>query len=193
MRCFIEIDLPESIKEYIEEKITQIMPIKNRTSRHIFMPVKKKNLHITLAFLGEIDEKELKTVIKNVSETIKKFDVFECSLSKIEAFPEKFPRMIWISLNESKELSELYNELKKALMLRDEHGGFKAHITAARIRPGKPARISANNRINIRTSEIKIEPLKFSVKEIKIMQSILKNEGVEYNIIKSIPLGTKKA
>lgn len=185
MRCFIEIDLPESIKAYIEEKIT---PIKNRSSEHIFKPTKKENLHVTLAFLGEIDEKELEKVIKNVSKTAKKFNFFECSISKIEAIPEKFPRMIWVLLNECKELSELYNELKKALMLRDEHGGFKAHITAARIRPDKTVKTTTT----INKNEGELENLKFVVREIKIMQSILKNEGPEYKTIKSVTLGNDK-
>lgn len=181
MRCFIEIELPESIKTYIEEKITHI---KNRISGHIFRPVKKQNLHVTLVFLGETDEKELEEAIRKVSEIAKKFDAFECSLSKIEAFPEKVPRMIWVSLNECKKLSELCNELKKALMLKDEHGGFRAHITAARIRPDKTVKTA----ITIDKNEGELENLKFIVREIKIMQSILKNEGPEYKTIKSITL-----
>lgn len=54
MRCFIEIDVPDNIKEYIFERITQI---KNASIGYDFRVVKKENLHVTLAFLGEIDEK----------------------------------------------------------------------------------------------------------------------------------------
>jgi len=185
MRCFIEIDIPESIKTYIEEKITAI---KNRSSKHAFKPTKKENLHVTLAFLGEIDEKELEEATEKVSKTAEKSGVFECSLSKIEAVPEKFPRMIWVSLNECTELSELHNDLKKALMIKDEHGGFRAHVTAARIRPDRTVKTG----IIINKNESELDALKFKVREIKIMQSILKNEGPEYRTIKSIALGNDK-
>ena len=189
MRCFIEIDLPENVKKHIEEKITHL---ENRIfgQVHSLRPAKKGNLHVTLAFLGEINEKELEEAIINVSEIAKKFAAFECSLSKIEAYPTKFPRLIWISLSDNRELFKLYCALKKALNLKEEHGGFKAHITIARIRPDKSTRTSTNNSVNIMVNEIEIEPLKFSVNEIKIMQSILKNEGAEYELIKSIPFGT---
>lgn len=183
MRCFIEIDIPDNIKAYIGEKVTQIKN-ENASTEYDFRIVKKENLHITLAFLGEIDEKTLDKTIKKVSETTKAFGSFECSLSKIEAVPAKYPRRIWITLNENIALSKLYEKLKKALMLENDHAGFKAHITAARLRPEPDSK--ANKIIIINKNELGL--LKFQVNELKIMKSVLKNEGPEYSTIKSIPL-----
>ncbi len=182
MRCFIEIDVPESIKAYLIEKITHI---KNTSKGYDFRITKKENIHVTLAFLGEVNENALEDVIKNTSEIARKFDCIECSLSKIEAVPAKFPRMIWISLNNNQELSKLYEGLKKALMFENEHGRFKAHITIARIKPHGNAN-NTNTVLNIGKNDI--NHLKFRVSELKLMKSTLKSEGPEYDVIKSIPL-----
>ena len=189
MRCFIAIDLPENIKTYVEEKIELL---KNSIEDYDFRPTKKDNLHVTLAFIGEINESELEEVIKKVSEIAKSLIAFTCSLSKIELVPEKTPHMIWVSLNTNRELSELHESLRNAFKLKDEYGGFRAHITAVRIRHMYATKI--NKTINIKTTtcthknEIKLDELKFDVREIKIMQSILKNEGPEYKVIKAVPL-----
>lgn len=127
-------------------------------------------------------KKTLVEKIKKVAEITNAFCSFECSLSKIEAVPAKFPRMIWITLNENVALSEIYGRLKKALMLENEHSDFKAHITAARIRAGQ----QANKIIGITKNEI--EPLKFRISELKMMKSILKSDSPEYIVIKSIAL-----
>lgn len=183
MRCFIEIDIPDNIKSYILEKVTQL---KNASTGYDFRIVKKENLHLTLAFLGEIDEKKLEETIKTVSEIIKTVGGFECNLSKIEAVPAKCPRMIWITLDENNALSELCEELKGALMLENEHGGFKAHITAARLKPYSRAKKAAI------ISKTETEPLKFLVGEIRIMKSVLKSDGPEYTMMKSIQLNNKR-
>ncbi|MBU4300188.1 MAG: RNA 2',3'-cyclic phosphodiesterase [Nanoarchaeota archaeon] len=179
MRCFIEIDVPDINKSYILENM---MRIKNTSTGYDFRITKKENLHITLAFLGEINEKTLSEIIKKVSEIAKSFCSFECIFSKIEPIPAKFPRIIWITLDENITLSKLYEELKKALMLENEHGSFKAHITAARLNPDSKGK----KIININKKGI--EPLKFRVSELKIMKSILKSDGPEYIVIESIHL-----
>jgi len=183
MRCFIEIDLPDTVKSYVIEKVMQI---KSASTGYDFRIVKKENLHVTLAFLGEIDEKTLEEIIKKTSAVAGKFCGFECSLSKIEAFPAKSPRMIWITLNENIAFSNLYEELKKALTLENEHAGFKAHITAARLKPDSKAKKA----IIIRKTET--EPLKFQVRELKIMKSTLKSDGPEYAVMKSIHLANRR-
>lgn len=179
MRCFIEIDIPDNIKSYILENITRI---KNASTGYDFRITKKENLHVTLAFLGEIDENSLENIIKKTKEIAKKFGEFKCRLSKIEAIPQKFPRMIWITLDENNILSKLYDELKRSLVLENEHEGFKAHITAARLKP------KSNAKKAIAIGKDETEPLKFRASELKIMKSTLKSDGPAYEIITSIPL-----
>ncbi len=186
MRCFIEIDIPESIKEYLFEK-AEIIKRGIADTGYDMRIAKKENIHATLAFLGDVGEKDIEGIIKAASNVSKEFEAFECSISKIEEVPKKYPRMIWVSLNENKAILELYNKLKRALMLKDENRSFEAHITLARLKARKFEK-KQPEKIRDAISQIGTEPLKFDARELKIMQSILKKEGPEYLLIRSIPL-----
>lgn len=185
MRCFIEIDTPESIKRYLLETITGLKKACENAG-YDFNIVKKENIHVTLAFLGETGERDIGRIVKKASEIAEKYEGFECRISKIEAVPARFPRMIWASLDRIDALRNMYAELRQALKLEDEGREFAPHITLARLKSRgavNPRRITAAVRA-INTAE-----MKFQVRELKIMQSILKKEGPEYVLIKSIPLG----
>ncbi|VVB60727.1 RNA 2',3'-cyclic phosphodiesterase [uncultured archaeon] len=261
MRCFIEIDIPQSIKEYLSGKAERIKSMERPDNAYSFSITKKENLHITIAFLGEISENRVDAVIKKVSEIAGNYRPFECTLSKIEVIPKKRPRVIWVSLDESNTLSKLSEEIKEALMVKGENKEFAPHrrsiaspelpyfrsssssiaglsfsrafaphrhsisvasnssrshansklsspsqlvncwkcravvphITLARIKIKKFSKSIRNLPIRMDLFDnTKIEPLKFEVRELKIMQSILKKEGPEYTLIKSIPIKNNK-
>ncbi len=169
MRCFIEIDIPESIKATLSDVANRINKETPESSGFLSI-TKKENLHVTLAFLGEIDENNIDGIIKTASGIAKKFSEFKCTISKIEAVPEKYPRMIWASLDENKALSGLYKELSRALLPESKkENDFAAHITLVRIKNG--ADIKARQEITKSTEHVNIAPLNFPVRELKLMQS----------------------
>ena len=61
MRLFIAIDLPEDVKQVIEEIKTSIDNIKG------VKPVNKQNLHLTMKFLGEVDDNKAGKVTEALS------------------------------------------------------------------------------------------------------------------------------
>lgn len=189
MRCFIGIDVPENIKTYLFEKI-QALKCMNNHALYGMSITKKENIHVTLAFLGELDEKGAEKAIKTAFGIAKKIKPFECRLLNIMAVPKKHPRMIWALLDTNPELHMLYEALNRALTNEkimakgEEHNEFKAHITLARLKAAGTEKIKGF------AGEIKIDPRAFMVHEIKIMQSMLKKEGPEYVAIKSISLSS---
>ena len=79
MRLFLAIDLPEKAKDYLYNF--------RRISRDYVKVswVPKKNLHLTLKFFGEVDEKKLealKAELKNIKQ-----DSFKVKLKGIGFFP----------------------------------------------------------------------------------------------------------
>ncbi len=193
MRCFVEIDIPKSIKDYLSGKAERIKSLERPDDAYTVNITKEENLHVTVAFLGEINEKRTEEVIKKLSKIAGNYKPFECTLSKIEAIPKKSPRVIWVSLDESNTLSKLTEEIKQALMLKSEDRKFAPHITIARVKTKRFNKSTRNLPVLMDLfNNLKIEPLKFEVREIKIMQSILKKEGPEYVLIKSILLESNK-
>ena len=108
-KLFIEIKVPGSVKKRLQEKIEKWkdLPVKW---------TKKENIHITLLFLGYVDETALPGMCYKVSEVADQFGVFDLNFNMIEIgpIPEK-PRMIWFSGEASEELKNLHQELQKTL------------------------------------------------------------------------------
>jgi 2'-5' RNA ligase len=93
MRCFVAIDLPEHIKARIFHEI-EILKQQGLVSGKF---VEKENLHLTLKFLGELTEKQIKDIGEKLSEI--SFNKFKVSLSEIGVFPDKnFVKVLWVGL-----------------------------------------------------------------------------------------------
>ncbi|MEN2986282.1 MAG: RNA 2',3'-cyclic phosphodiesterase, partial [Thermodesulfovibrionaceae bacterium] len=126
MRCFIAIDLPDRIKEFIGGLI------KFSTSLEGINIVQPKNYHITIKFLGEIFENfllELKVLLRSIA---KEFSPFELFITAPGVFPDqRNPRVVWIGTDNSSDLKRLVkrvdDELKK-FGFDSQQRDFKSHI-----------------------------------------------------------------
>ncbi|MGB9763006.1 MAG: RNA 2',3'-cyclic phosphodiesterase [Minisyncoccia bacterium] len=100
--------------------------------------ISPENLHLTLLFLGEIEDCYLKDIeqIANKATQQANFKTIFLKLKRIEygTNPSR-PRLIWITGEQNKELIKLYHLLKhslKSFILKEDHFDFIPHITIAR-------------------------------------------------------------
>ncbi|MHA1444973.1 MAG: RNA 2',3'-cyclic phosphodiesterase [Candidatus Hodarchaeales archaeon] len=96
VRCFVCVEVVNQLNirkiETILDKLSTFKGIR---------PVKPNQLHLTLKFLGEVEEKRLAEIEKELHSI--KLHFFETELSHMGFFPnERRPRVIWISLSEGK-------------------------------------------------------------------------------------------
>jgi 2'-5' RNA ligase len=176
MRCFIAINLPEEVKEEIS-KIIEKLPKKG------IKKVAKENLHLTLKFLGEINE----NLIKKIEEELEKikFDRFAVKLKDIGFFPNRnFIRVVWLGIDEGEEeIKELQKEVdKKLAKLFKKEKNFEPHLTIARVKflKDKEGFIEELEKIKFEDS--------FEVRSFELMESILQRKGPVYKLIKSFKL-----
>jgi 2'-5' RNA ligase len=126
MRAFIAVEISDEVKERIEK-------IKNEIEGEGIRPVEKENMHITLHFLGEIDERKKNEVIEAMDKiNVKKFEL-NCQGAGV--FPSmNYMRVIWVGV-EAGELRELHkqlgDELKKIGFRVEE---YSPHLTIARVK-----------------------------------------------------------
>ena len=128
IRCFVALDLPQ-------KTINRIKNIQKLIKKEIFFTgkfTKPKNLHLTLKFLGEIDEDKIKKSKKRLKKI--NFDSFEAQLGNINVFSKKFVTIVWIRLN-GKSLFELQKKIDDNLedLFKPEQR-FMSHITIARVK-----------------------------------------------------------
>lgn len=172
MRAFIAIEIPEELKEEIIKLQNEIV---SKVGREKLKLVERENLHITIKFLGEISDRDVKIIKEKIEEVCRKKIPFSISLIGLGVFPnEDYIRVIWVG-GKSRELEEiaegLNRELNKELGLSKEE--FKIHLTVSRVK----------EKINIKDILEKYKEKKFGefeVKEIKLKKSTLTPAGPIY-------------
>jgi RNA 2',3'-cyclic 3'-phosphodiesterase len=99
-----------------------------------------EKLHVTLAFLGRVDEPRLGEVETILDEVAGSHPQFELTLDKIGAFPhERRPRVIWVgSRAQGMPFRTLATELREryAAMGFSFEDDVVAHVTVARVKGG---------------------------------------------------------
>ena len=176
-RIFIAINLPEKVKNRLGDYREKWINLDSKSIRW----VRRSNLHITLLFIGYVDDNELYEIIEKTKKTAKNHESFLIDLERIILGPlDKTPRMFWVQGKISQELADLQNDLEKEIEQRQgRKHALRPHITLSRFKSG----LDLPKDIN--------EPFQASipVESIEIMQSNLRRSGAEYSILESIQLG----
>lgn len=175
MRTFLAIELPEKLKERIfafSKKVAEGCDIKL---------VEKENLHLTLVFLGRIDEEETSRVVRGIGE-VKGIGNIKLRLGELEVFPNKRrPYGVWMNVEGEKEkLFSLYKKIIDGLLaagikLDESKLRFSPHITIGRFR-GRGVRVRSGKWEERRKNE-------FWVEKVTLFQSQLSSAGPQYTKI----------
>jgi 2'-5' RNA ligase len=183
MRAFIAIELPCLIRDYLSQ-----IQDKLKTSGSDVKWVDPRNIHLTIKFLGEIEDKtidQITGILEAVSCCIPVFYIRICSVG---AFPNiNAPRIIWAGIDKGEnETKKIAGELAKKLVkigISEEDKPFSAHLTIGRIR-------SAFNRGNLvriiisLQEEIAQEKIEFCVSKLTLFKSVLTPRGPIYTVLK---------
>ena len=157
MRVFIAIILTEEMKCALGNVIHDMK--KSGSRGNFTIP---DNMHITLAFIGEVaDVTEIEEALDEVE-----FRSFEL---KLEGFG-RFGSLYWAGLAEQPLLEQLVKNIRRAL---DDHGiaydrkKFKAHITVAR-------KVQATHPIRVRIPKAGMKVTGFSLMKSERIRGKLK-------------------
>ena len=177
-RIFLAINLPEKVK-------AQLLGYKERWPELPARWTKPENLHVTLLFLGNTSEKELKDITKKAKEVATRHQVFSMLLSQIVYGPSTAnPRMVWATGELPKELKALHQSLQKTLVKVPDKKPFSLHITLARLKEWEFQKLESEERPDIQENI----SLEIPVRSIDIMESNLKRTGAEYRILETCNL-----
>ncbi|MDP3728114.1 MAG: RNA 2',3'-cyclic phosphodiesterase [bacterium] len=175
MRLFLAIDLPKEIKDYLFELEKKVKEAK-------ITWVSKKNLHLTLKFLGEVNEKDLPKIKKQIQITHSKLKV---KLGATGFFPNnKDPRVIWVSLEPEEQIIALQQKLDAQLLMQfPNEQKFQAHLTLGRIKSIRRKEDFFNS-----IKSIQLEQKKFEINSFQLMKSELTKLGPIYETLETILL-----
>jgi RNA 2',3'-cyclic 3'-phosphodiesterase len=187
IRAFIAIDIPDNVRVAIEAAQTRL----KQTNFGVKISwTKVANIHLTLQFLGNIEERvvdEFKTALRPVAA---QHQPFEISVRSAGAFPnEKRPRVIWVGCADTgdrlKALALAVHDAMQPYGFTYEHRGFSAHLTLGRIKSPRPD--AALTRAIDSLKDITFGTLR--VEAIHLFESQLHPEGSIYTKLSSHALG----
>lgn len=171
MRTFIAIELEEEVKDHLAEVQAETQKLCRKGN---FTP--KENFHLTLHFLGEVEEGDLEYLQDAMYETARRNRPFTLTLEKIGFFPRGNKGILWAGLEKSTHLQRLFSTLEKSLEQQGfarERKGLSPHITLGReVEPHRSF-------LNVQKS-VRVEPMKLAVKSIALMESVRKGPKLVY-------------
>ncbi len=178
MRAFLAIDLPRELKK-------RLFLLKPEAALGFKLKwVEERNFHLTLKFLGDVEEKFLEKIYNELSSKTKNFDSFELEMEEVGFFGKKsMPRVVWLGIKESKSLETLVKALNKAfkkLGFPPEREKFHPHITLFRVRSIDNFSSFEEYYKKVREKAEELKGTVFQVKELILFKSTLTSKGPYY-------------
>jgi RNA 2',3'-cyclic 3'-phosphodiesterase len=136
MRLFLAIGAQNLSFDPLTELKKIRVGLEKKAINYRWVPV--SNLHITINFIGEVEEQRVPDIINCISPIAAALAPFQLSLANVDAFPEERKgRVIWLGVQNSVTLRSLQQQCQAALLqsgfeleLRD----YRPHLTVARLR-----------------------------------------------------------
>ena len=179
-RIFAAVDISDEARRKVASYI--------ETLRNEFRNVrvgwdKPEKLHLTLKFLGDTDDGQLRELEKIVREISAKITNFKLQIAETGVFPNvRNPRVLWIDVKDeagslAKINARLESECEK-IGFKKEKRAFVPHLTIGRVREPNRAKDLARKHL-----ENGFEPVEFEVSELVIYESKLRPTGSVYAVV----------
>jgi len=155
--------------------------------------VESQNLHLTLKFLGEVQQERLEEIIaagELAADVVKDFRIF---WEGFGAFPDfRRPRVIWAGMKQGgrtvSEIAERLEDRLAAAGFRKEERVFQPHLTIGRVK-------SRRGLEELKRVIEKIENSRIGEMEVgsfSLVQSTLTPKGPIYREVRNFRLGAKE-
>jgi RNA 2',3'-cyclic 3'-phosphodiesterase len=184
MRTFVSIEIPDDIKNKIEKLVNKL--------KLMLTPIKwvdKKNLHVTLKFIGWVNDEKVPPLIDCIKGCAGDFGSFDLSFSGLGVFPSaKRPRVIWIGTSAGADKVKKLGDCIEAEVAKEgvceEEREFSPHLTIGGIK--EKIDVGALNDFIEKNKDIEFGS--FRVDHVSMMKSTLRRSGPIYEEIEKIKI-----
>ena len=182
-RIFVGIDL--------SRKFSQLIPMLKTTVGELESDIKwisGKNLHLTLSFLGNVDDSKINSLISDLQE-VKELPKFTLSVNGTGTFPNsESPKVFWLGIeagyDELSDSQSIIDELSFKYKETQREEIFVPHITIGRINPAKKS-----TKFNVTTFLNAVySPIEIPINIVNLYESRLTPDGPRYKILAEFPL-----
>ena len=182
MRMFVELALgPEALDRVWA--VGRRMQSDRAFPGHSVRWVKREALHLTLRFLGEVEQQQLPEVIAAIG-ALEDRGRFELRMTDVGSFGRPRPRVVWVGLAQDdgfERLQRLRAHLDDSLRevgFDAESGAFRPHLTLGRVR--RRATSSELAAIRVAVDGTPSPCITSLVERVALVESTLLTDGPRY-------------
>jgi 2'-5' RNA ligase len=190
-RTFIALEMNTTVQKHLADIIHQVSGL---------LPsgrwVDSFGIHLTLAFLGELNDSRLQAAIKAVQAAASSLHPFSYSFSRMGIFgTSSHPTVLWMGVNDpSNALRSAHHALNQQLVLHGfptDSRPFSPHLTLARFKKT----LSTTEQQQLQTILSMKLPLvdpaqSYPVASLDVMKSELSRYGAQYTLLRKCPFTT---
>ena len=177
IRTFISVDIP------VTDGIAAVLEEMRKTDN--VRPVPKGQMHLTLKFLGDQDERKVEELCSSLTDTLSGTGSFDITVEGVGAFPDmKHPKVVWLGIKDPElliGLAEKVDSVIKGLKMKADDKRFSPHITVGRV----------TGRTDLKDFFARYEKTSFcsfTCNHVDVMKSVLTPKGAIHSIIERIEL-----
>ena len=180
LRTFIALDLGKPIRD-------RLVALQNNFAKDTSGVnwVGPDNLHVTLLFLGEVDDRDVPAVCRAVADVTQTLPSFSISVEGVGCFPNpRRPHVLWVGVGAgAQEVVGLHDAIEPPLLAlgcyRREDRKYSPHVTLGRLRSQQapPGFVQALAKYQAwKAGEV-------GVCEVHVMSSELTPQGPNYSVL----------
>jgi len=189
VRLFVAVNLPAA-----ERRAAHAATAPLRASALPVRWVADDALHITLQFLGDVDEGRAAAIGAALAPAVAQAKPFPLTLGGFGVFPdERRPKVFWLGVERHPALELLANDVARALAplgFAAELRPFQPHLTIGRAR--REARAAAFRGLASLAADVAWEAV-IRVEHVDLMESTLGSAGATYRIVHRVALSVDGA
>ncbi len=184
MRLFVALELPASHRASLTE-------VCERGRRGGVRWVPAENVHLTLKFLGEVDEARIPKIEEALASVAARARPFPLSLAGCGCFPNvRAPRVVWLGLaegaGEAQALAGAVEDALRPVGFAPERRPFKPHLTIGRVKDPREGAAAASSKVDA-LADYAAAPAR--AEAVALVKSTLTAEGSVYEEIGRWRLG----
>ena len=188
IRVFVAVDLSsaalDELGRFIQDLTSKRWPVRWEDA---------SKLHITLFFVGWIEDKGVDVVASAVEGGAGGISPFSIRMGKLGVFPDFVqPRVVWVGIKgDQPALVQLRKEVVRKLVgvgFETEKRAWIPHLTIGRVK--KEARFRAKKELGRQLRKLEVDEFKEEslINQVVVYQSMLKPSGSEYRKLSEISL-----
>jgi 2'-5' RNA ligase len=184
-RVFIGIDVSEEARAAASQHIQEL----RRTAADVRVSWEKpEKLHVTLEFLGNVDDAALRDLSEELALVAAKTNSFTADLLGLGVFPNvRQPRILWLGIeNDAGVMKDVVASVENVCSrfgFQRERRTFSPHVTIGRIREPQKGRGLAERHL-----EMGFDAVTFDVDELVVYESTLSPTGSAYKAVRRFRL-----